>query len=861
MQATVGLAQSLCALFPHRSHAMPWNEHGLSQAEAASRLQTYGPNALDQQEQRGFWRTCIGILTEPMFLLLLGAAGIYLLLGDVREGMVLAVFAMFSIGLVIVQERRSERALDALRSLSSPLARVMRDGHVVQIDASEVVPGDTLLLAEGERIAADARVRKASDLAVDESLLTGESVPVRKQASAEDAPATPATPGGDDQPFVFAGTLIVTGHGMAEVTTTGIHSQIGQIGSTLASIAPEDTLLQRVVKKFVRWFSLGAVVISACLVLWYGLQRGEWMQGVLSGIAVAMSMLPEEFPMALTVFLALGAWRLAQGKVLVRRPAVIETLGAATMLCVDKTGTLTENRMRVSVLFANGQFIDIDKAAKTLPEEAHRVLEYALLASRRKGVDPMDQAVVELGERTLASTEHLHPSWTLEEEYELTPQLLAMSRAWVRDDGTFAVGAKGAPEAIANLCHMDATATAQLLAQVQQLAARGLRVIAVASSSQTHPDETPPDEQHDYEFAFEGLIGLADPLRETVAPAVTLAHTAGIKVAMITGDYPATALAIAQEAGIATAAGVLTGSEIEAMDEAALIKALRDVRVFARVMPAQKLRLVETLKRMGEVVAMTGDGVNDAPALKAAHIGIAMGARGTDVARAAATVVLLDEDFSRIVGGVHMGRRIFENLRKVMTYIVAIHVPIAGLALLPLLMGLPPLLLPMHVALLEMLIDPMCSIAFESIPPDDDLMQRPPRPAADLIIGKALLLQGALDGAVALGATLLTYWYSLRSGMAEDMARTLAIVCLMAANIALVMVTSHKNPSLRTLAKMSKPFWIILGTATVLIALAITVPVSRELLRFSPPPLSDTLLAIALGFISVTLIGKVRRFP
>jgi Ca2+-transporting ATPase len=693
---------------------MSWNEHGLSQAEAARRLRMHGPNELSQQEKKGFLQTLTDILTEPMFLLLLCAAGIYLLLGDMREGMVLAAFALFSIGLVVVQERRSEHALDALRSLSAPLARVMRDGEARQIDASEVVPGDVLLLAEGERIAADGIVRRASELTVDEAMLTGESVPVRKQALAAGLPDGDGSAGGDDRPGVFGGTLVVSGHGLVEVTTTGSASQIGQIGSTLAKIAPEATLLQQVVKKLVRWFSLAAVIISTCLVLWYGLQRGEWLPGLLSGIAFAMTLLPQEFPMALAVFLALGAWRLAQGKVLARRPAVIETLGAATVLCVDKTGTLTENRMRVSMLHAAGQSLDIERATETLPEVFHRVLEYGMLASRHKGVDPMDLAVIELGRRTLASTEHLHPSWLLEQEYELTPQLLAMSHAWTTEDGRFAVAAKGAPEAIADLCHLDATATAELMVHVQQLAARGLRVIAVASSSHTHASEAPPDGQHDYEFALEGLIGLADPLRDTVAPAVKLAHAAGIKVAMITGDYPATALAIAREAGIATDAGVLTGSDIAAMDEAALMAALREIRVFARVMPTQKLRLVETLKAMGEIVAMTGDGVNDAPALKAAHIGIAMGARGTDVAREAAAVVLLDEDFSRIVGGVQMGRRIFENLRKVMTYIVAIHVPIAGLAMLPLLMGLPPLLLPMHVALLEMLIDPMCSIAFES---------------------------------------------------------------------------------------------------------------------------------------------------
>ncbi|HTJ97135.1 MAG TPA: cation-translocating P-type ATPase [Rhodocyclaceae bacterium] len=831
---------------------MPWNENGLSQAEAENRLKFHGLNELSQQEQKSLWRTILDILTEPMFLLLLGAAAIYLLLGDVREGMVLSAFALFSIGLVIVQERRSEHALEALRSLSAPQARVMRDGKPLLIEASHIVPGDVLLLAEGERIAADGVVRQSSELAIDESILTGESVPVRKQAYVEGASMMAASVGGEDQPFIFAGTLIVSGHGQAEVTTTGSKSQIGLIGSSLASIAPEATLLQIAVNKFVRIFTLVALVISACLVLWYGLQRGAWLQGVLSGIAVAMSMLPEEFPMALTVFLALGSWRLAQGKVLVRRSAVIETLGAATVLCVDKTGTLTENRMRVSVLSVDGQHLNIDKNTQELPEPVHRVLEYAMLASRRKGVDPMDQAVLELGHHTLASTEHLHPSWELEQEYQLTPQLLAMSRSWTTEDGEFCVAAKGAPEAIIELCHLDATASAAIMAQVQELAARGLRVIAVASSR--YIGEAQPDNQHDFDFIFEGLIGLADPLRETVAPAVALAHTAGIKVAMITGDYPATALAIAREAGIDVTGGVLTGSDIEAMGEAELMSALKKTRVFARIMPAQKLRLVETLKTMGEVVAMTGDGVNDAPALKAAHIGIAMGERGTDVAREAASVVLLDEDFSRIVGGVQMGRRIFENLRKVMTYITAIHVPIAGLALIPVLMGMPPLLLPVHVAILEMLIDPMCSIAFEAIPADKDLMRRPPRSAADAIIGLPLLIRGALQGLGALIATLAVYWYALRLGQSEDQARTLSIVSLMAANITLIFLTSAQT-SWQALRTTHKSFWIILVLAMLLLFVGTMIPASRTLLHFAIPALPHAAASALLGGGAVWLFS------
>ncbi|HJV59538.1 MAG TPA: HAD-IC family P-type ATPase, partial [Albitalea sp.] len=685
---------------------------GLSSAEARERLQRHGPNAIADRERHGFWRSVGSVFAEPMFLLLAVAAGIYLVLGDLGEGLLLAFFALMTIGLVVLQERRSEHALDALRALAVPQVRVLRDGAVRRIPASELVPGDWFMLAEGERIAADALVREAGSLVVDESLLTGESVPVSKRiAGAEGEPAPDdAIPGGDGQPFVYAGTLVVGGHALAEVTSTGGHTRVGRIGASLAAIDTAPTPLERQLRKLVRTFALVALGLCTMLVLWYGLQRGQWLQGVLSGIALGMGMLPEEFPMALTVFLALGAWRLARIKVLARRPAVIEALGAATVLCVDKTGTLTENRMAVRRLVCGDVDIEVDGAG-ALPEIAHELLEYAVLASRRGSSDPIDRAVLAHGDATLADTAHLHPDWQLEREYPLTPQLLAVSHAWTTAGGERDVAAKGAPEAVADLCHLDAAALDALRRKVHALAENGLRVIAVARGRS--PRAEAPEHQHGFDFELLGLIAFEDPLRASVPGAVAEARRAGIAVVMITGDHATTALEIARQAGIDTQAGALTGAQLQQLDDAALAEAVRRVRVFARVMPEQKLRLVLAFQAHGETVAMTGDGVNDAPALKAAHIGIAMGVRGTDVAREAAGIVLLDEDFGRIVGGVRMGRRIFDNLRKVMTYITAIHVPIAGLALLPVLVGLPPLMWPVHVVLTEMVIDPVCSLAFE----------------------------------------------------------------------------------------------------------------------------------------------------
>ncbi|MBU6260085.1 MAG: HAD-IC family P-type ATPase, partial [Burkholderiales bacterium] len=807
---------------------------GLTAAEVAERRARCGPNEIGPAPGHGWWHTAGQVLSEPMFLLLLAAAAIYLVLGDLGEGLLLAFFALVTVGLVFGQERRSERAIEALRSLAAPQVRVLREGRVRRIAARELVPGDVFLLGEGERIAADAVLREAVGLAVDESLLSGESMPVRKVAAAGAATPAPVDPGGDDLPFVYAATLVTAGHGLAEVLSIGAATRVGRIGASLNAIDTGPTAFERHLRRLVRLFSLGALAASAVLALWYGLVRGLWLQGLLAGIALSMAMLPEEFPMALAVFLALGAWRLAGVQVLARRPAVIEALGAVTLLCVDKTGTLTENRMRLRRLTTGGIDVDVAAGAEALPEPVHALLEYGMLASRRGGVDPMDLAILALGDRQLAATEHLHPQWLLEQEYPLTPALLAMSQAWTDADGTRRVAAKGAPEAIADLCHLDAAGRAALLGQVAALAGQGLRVIAVARG--TGAPGAPALDAHDDDFTLLGLMSFEDPLRPSVAAAVAEARAAGISVAMITGDHASTALAIARQAGIETAAGALTGAAIDGLDAAGLAEAVRGVRVFARVMPEQKLRLVLAFQALGETVAMTGDGVNDAPALKAAHIGIAMGVRGTDVAREAASLVLLDEDFGRIVDGVRMGRRIFDNLRKVMTYITAIHVPIVGLAVLPLLIGLPPLMLPVHIVLIEMVIDPACTLAFESAPEDPGLMRRPPRRSDAGIIGWPMLVQGLAQGASLLAVALAIDAVAIRLGLGEDAARTLSIIGLMVGNLLLVWVNAAAGAGWRSLfTRQAAAFRAVAGAAASALVAAVAWPLPRRLLHFAVP--------------------------
>jgi len=828
---------------------------GLSSAEARRRQAEVGRNEIGSRDTHTLLQTLRSVASEPMFDLLLLAAGVYLAIGDLGEGLLLAFFALVTVGLVIYQERRSERALDALRDLAAPQARVLRDGQAQRIAALDLVPGDLVLVAEGERVPADVVLREATGLTVDESLLTGESVPVRKVAISPDQACQPAAPGGDDQPFAYASTLVVAGHGVGEVTQIGRATRVGGIGSTITSISSAPTPLELHLRWLVRAFGIAAAGVSVFLLVWYGAHSGQWVQGLLAGLALAMAMLPEEFPMVFAVFLALGAWRLARVQVLARRPAVIEALGAATILCVDKTGTLTENRMHLRwVATLDGQLAAPDDPQ--LPPAHRELLESGRMASRPRTADPMERAILAVADTQLGPSPSSHGPSRLESDYALQPDLLAMTLVWRDAEGRRHVAAKGAVEAICDLCHLSEADARALMQRAADLAQAGLRVLAVARGTLT-TDELPP-RQHDIDFEPLGLLAFEDPLRASVPAAVAQARSAGIAVAMITGDHAATALAIAKQAGIDVTSGALTGKQLEALGDAELGQAVREVRVFARVLPEQKLRLVRALCANGETVAMTGDGVNDAPALKAAHIGIAMGARGTDVAREAAGLVLLDEDFGHIVAGVRMGRRIFDNLRRVMIYITAIHVPIAGLALLPVLLGLPPLLLPAHVVLTEMVVDPACSLAFEGAPDDADVMERPPRRNDAGLVGWAMLWRGLLQGGALLAATLLAFAVEMSRSGSEETARTCAMAGLTLGNLLLVAVNATAGKGLQALLTRDFPaFWAVAVFAGGAIAAAIVWPPLRSLLHFGVPAGIDLMATLAVCAASVFLVRSM----
>jgi len=836
---------------------------GLSEDEAQVRLVAEGYNELPRSNQRTPLRIAFEVIREPMLALLLGGGVVYLSLGNLEEALILLAFATMSISITIIQEARTERVLEALRDLTSPRALVIRSGERKRIAGREVVRGDLIVLGEGDRVPADARLLHSQDLQSDESLLTGESVPVRKIATDGASPLAERRPGGDDLPFIFSGSLIVRGSGLAEVLATGPRSEIGKIGHSLSSMETEPPRLQAQMRRVVRIFAMVGGAVSVVAVLLYGLLRGGWLDAVLAGIALGMSMLPEEFPVVLTIFMAMGAWRISQARVLTRRAAAIETLGSATILCTDKTGTLTENRMTIAELrTADGKsFRMTDRPGTSLPAAAADLVETGVLASAQIPFDPMEVAFHKLGKERLLKHKVLgRPNWGLVHAYPLRPGLLAMSNVWqsTGGDGNSLVAAKGAPEAIGALCHLGARDVKALKGSVEAMAAEGLRVLGVARGSYRGTDL--PETQHDFKFEFLGLVGLTDPLRARVPEAVSDCRSAGIRVMMITGDYPATAKMIARQAGL-DVESVVTGSEMQALGDDELALGVKTATVFARIMPEQKLRIVNALKASGEIVAMTGDGVNDAPSLKAANIGIAMGGRGTDVAREASSIVLLDDDFGSIVKAIRLGRRIFDNLRKAMGFIFAVHVPIAGLSLLPLLFGLPILFGPIHIAFLEMVIDPVCSLVFEAESEEDDVMRRPPRNPDSSLFSGALIGWGLIQGALAFALLAAIYLVALRQGMAENEIRALIFFSLVLTIVGLIFVNRSFSASLLTaLIRPNRSLMIVVVAVASMLCGTLLWPFATSLFRFGPLHLDDLAVTLAAGTAVLACLELLKPF-
>lgn len=822
---------------------------GLNEETVKEKIAREGYNELPSSKPKNFLTLAWGVVKEPMFLLLVACGTLYLVLGDVQEGLMLLGFVFVIMGIEFYQERKTEKALDALKDLASPRALVIREGAEKRIAGRDVVTDDLVILQEGDRVPADATVLYSVNLMADESLLTGESVSVRK--SEWNGTDNNIQPGGDDLPFVYSGSMIVQGNGIVKVTATGSNTEIGKIGKAIDSVVEEPTKLKREMSVLVKRLAIIGISLCVMVILVYTLTRGDLLKGFLAGITLAMAMLPEEFPVVLTIFMALGAWRMSKRNVLTRKPAAVETLGSATVLCTDKTGTLTQNKMTVAQLYNGSDFHKVNNSA-TFPEDFHEIIEYGILSSQTNPFDPMERAITNMGEAYLQNTEHIHTEWQMVKEYPLSKDMLAMSRVFTDPESKRqTIATKGAPEAIFELCHLSEVDIVKYSSAVAEMASAGLRVLGVAKS--LIGTSNLPDIQHDFDFEFIGLIALSDPIRETVPDAVRECYKAGIRVIMITGDYPITATNIAREIGLKNYEVSITGAELQEMTEEELCERIKVVNVFARVVPEQKLKIVNALKRNREIVAMTGDGVNDAPALKAANIGIAMGEKGTDVAREASSLVLMDDNFASIVGAVKMGRRIFDNLQKALGYIFAIHVPIAGLSLIPVFFSnLPLLLWPVHIVFLELIIDPACSIIFEAEKEEKNVMSRPPKDINEPFFGAKKIWLSCSQGIGILVIVFAVYLIGLKMGYSEQEDRALAFTTLIAANIAVILSNrSWTRNIFQILAISNKTVkWVVGGAASFLI-LILNVPFLLNLFQFEKISLPEALICVGAGFFSI----------
>jgi Ca2+-transporting ATPase len=819
---------------------------GLTNNQAAEKLKLEGYNELAASKSKNVLLIALEVLREPMFLLLISCGILYIFLGDYKEGTILLFTIFIIIFITFYQYQKTEKALDALKKLSSPRALVIRDGKEIRIPGREVVTNDIIIINEGDRVPADAVLLESVNITIDESLLTGESLPVAKnvEINAE-----------GPQAMLFSGTLVVQGKGLARVFATGSQTQFGKIGASLESIEQDETRLQKEMKVLIRNLFIAGAAVSAGIVAAFYFTRGNLLQSILNGLAAAMAIMPEEFPVVLTIFLALGAWRLSKKNVLTRKPSAIETLGAATVLCSDKTGTITQNKMEVVALYSSNKVFH-KSIFKENKEQLHDLITAGFRASQIDSIDPMEKAIGNVYREIAAQ---IDSSEKLIKEYPLSKQLFAMTRVLQGTSAeSFYACSKGAPEAIFGLCKMNEQETAPHLSAVNEMAEKGYRVIAVATTLCN--TQALPNNQFDFDFKFIGLIGFEDPIRQEVPQAIKECNEAGIKVVMITGDYPATAKSIANQIGLYHNENVLTGSDLLEMSESLLREKIKTTNIFARIIPEQKLQIIKALKANGEIVAMTGDGVNDAPALKAADIGVAMGGKGTDVAREASSLVLLDDNFASIVSAIRLGRKIYDNLQKAMSYILAIHIPIIGLALLPAFFtSLPILLMPLHIVFMELIIDPVCSIAFESEQEEKGIMQRKPRNPNELFFGWRKMISSLIHGLLLLIMVMIVYFVSINEGHDEREVRAIAFSSLIIGNIFFILTSLSKTRNfISVIREKNIAVILIITIAFTLLFLIISVPALQQIFNFQFPGFKHFISSLTGAFAILLILESYK---
>ena len=822
---------------------------GLTTAQAEAQRRVFGKNELEATRRRPILDHLRNIATEPIFLLLAVACALYFFLGDFTEAMMMVLSILFVAGIEVYQGARSERALEALRLYTRAQVRALRDGHWVELPSEDLVPDDVVSVEEGERIPADGILLEQHDLSMDESVLTGESLTVAKSVDGGRSMVDGGAPSTVDRPpstvhLLVQGTTAATGKGVFKVTATGARAEFGKLGKSIESIDPVPTPLQVQIKGFVRQMGIvGAVAFIVVFGLNFWVENDFW-KALLFSLTLAMAILPAEIPVAFSAFMGLGAYRMIQSGILAKQPKTVESLGSATVICLDKTGTITENRMSVAeVADFSGQ---------------NRTLEYALWASEPEPFDAMEKALL-VGQLPTnaqppesASPADPRTGFQLIKEYPLSGQPPMMTHVWEKPGGTRIIACKGAVERVLDVSGVEGDLRQRALTKTEEMAGQGYRVLGVASTA--WEGQNFPPEQGEFPWKLEGLVAFYDPPKENVAQVFQKFYRAGLRVLMITGDHAATARNIAQRTGLQGWENALTGDEVMKLAETDLRAAVKKANVFARMFPEAKLRVVNALKANGEVVAMSVDGVNDGPALKAAHIGVAMGKKGTEIAKSAASLVLLKDDLSAMVTAIRMGRRIYDNLRKAIRYIISIHLPIVLVVLVPLLLGWPyaHMLLPLHVIFLELVMDPIAAIAFENEPTEPNLMGKPPRPGNTSLFSGRELAFSLLQGAVITAGVLFMYHVGLWQGKTEEGVRSMVFATLVAANLFLTLANRSFDYALhRTLFYKNRMLPLILGISVAMLLAILYVPFLGNLFRMTALSAADLGWCGLVGLVSV----------
>ena len=811
---------------------------GLTDAEITKSRFEHGANVLKAKAKRNIFQKVLHVLMEPMFLLLFGAASIYFLVGEVTDGVIMLCCVLFVSGIEFFQEQKTDKALEALNTLSAINIRVIRNGKTVVVGSEDLVVGDLVVLAEGDKIPADGVILETQGLGVNESALTGESAVVHKKLVDNSKERFKLN-------MCYAGCDVTNGSAVIRLTAVGSQTEYGKIGSTLDSIEKVKTPLEKQIGHLIAIctiISLTFCIIVTVVNFFYnsGLALGDRIvESVLSGITMAMATIPEEIPVVLTVFLAMGAWKLAQQHALTRNMKAVETLGAVTVLCTDKTGTLTQNKMTVQEIFTDS------------PDFA----KVAALACPKTPYDPMEIAIQDYALQHGADASLYQAP--LVREYLFNNEDKMMGQVWDLDDQRL-LCVKGAYETVLPLCDLPKTQLAQIIEQAKAFSSLGYRVLALAEQTKVTRFHA---ELEDYRLDFVGLIALVDPPRVGVKNSVKLCQGAGVRIIMITGDNGETAEGVARQIGLRNCSEVITGTMLEKMSDQELKERVKTTNIFARVYPDHKMRIVKALQDNHEVVAMTGDGVNDAPALKKAEIGIAMGQRGTNVAKEAADLILMDDKFSTIVDAIANGRTIYSNIKKAISYILVVHIPIILISLFVPLAGLPLLLLPVHVVLLELIIDPTSSIVFQRLKAEANVMKRPPRPLGESLLNFPTIARCLLQGAVIFGVVFLSYLYLIRTGAAQNLASTFAFVTLIFSNVLVVYVLQSDELALKNffLDFKDKVIVVINVVIVAVLLLLIYIPLFNRLIGAVPLGSLELLAAIGLAVLATFVFDLAKR--